>query len=147
VPADSAETAEQSTARHSGYEPPAVTAFQENNGHQFRLEDLHWVRLADWPPADVRDDPARRQLWAEAERLLERHRGVLLSSALVSPLPVRSACLGAIEQAGATSYLHFLLFPDLWPASPDQAVARVVFEVDGANGEIRGRVEILQASA
>jgi len=139
--------AEPIADRYSGYEPAGVTSYRGENGYKFRLEDLHRARLAEWPPATIRDDPARSQLWTEAERLSEQHRGALLSSVLSSPFPVRSACLGGIEQVGAVSFLHFLLFPDLWPVSPDQAVARAVFEIGSAGHEIRGRVDVLINSA
>jgi len=139
--------AEPVADRYSGYEPVGVTSYRGENGHKFRLEDLHRARLAEWPPATIRDDPDRHQLWAEAELLLEQHRSALVSSVLSSPFPVRSACLGGIERVGAVSFLHFLLFPDLWPVSPDQAVARAVFAIGSAGHEIHGRVDVLTSSA
>lgn len=131
---------------YTGYNPPTATPFHGNDGERFRLEDLHRARLADWPPETVRSNPARHQLWTEAERLAAAHDAVISSSVLDAPCAVRSACLGGIERGPSRTCLHFLLFPDLWPASPEQAVARAVFEIDSASGEIRHSVDVLPPS-
>lgn len=106
--------------------------------HLFRLDELRRVRLPDWPPAGVRDDPERHRLWQEAQRVGEQ--GVITSAALAASVAVQSTCLGRAEADGPKLRLHFLLFPDLWPVSPMQAVAAAVFEVDTASGEIHRRV-------
>jgi hypothetical protein len=132
--------------RFAGYEPPVATAFSGPDGYRFRLEYLHRARLADWPPAQVQSDPAGRQLWNEAEQLATACDAVLSATDLVAPCPVRSASLGACERRRAGTALHFLLFPDLWPAAPEQAVARVVFEIDPAGHLIGHAVDALASS-
>ena len=133
--------------RFAGYEPPAATPFHGSDGYRFRVEDLHRVRLADWPPESVLSDPARRQLWSEAVRLAAAHDATISKTDLVAPNPVRSACLGACERRATGMTLHFLLFPDLWPVAPEQALARVLFEIDSGNGAIRHSVDTLHPPA
>jgi len=133
--------------RYAGYEPPVATPFHASKGYRFRLEDLHRARLADWPPDSVHSDPAHQQLWTEAERLAAAHDAVISAADLVAPCPIRSVCLGGCERGPSHTSLHYLLFPDLWPASPEQAVARVVFAIDSASGAIAHSVDALQPSA
>lgn len=126
-----------------GTDPVVAKRFDGNAGHRFRLEDLHQARLEDWPPATIRDNAAHSQIWSEAQRVAEAHPAVF-SSVLVSPCQVRSVCLGGAEKNGSRFRLRFLLFPGLWPASPDQAVSQAVVEVDSATGEVRHWIEPLR---
>ena len=131
----------------AGAERDATTApqaFEKHADYRFRLEDLHWVRLPNWPPPAVQSDSARSQLWSEAEGTAETHRAAILESTLLSPYPVRSTCFGGAERDQETIRLRFLLFPALWPTSPDQAAAQVVFEVQPATGKVQHRLEALQ---
>jgi len=146
VPSTDAPVVAAPSIGFTGYAPPAATAFPRRDGYRFRLEDLHRARLADWPPEQVQSDPARRQLWSEAERLATACDAVLSATNLVAPCLVRSACLSACERGAAGMALHFLLFPDLWPAGPQQAVARVVFEIDPAGHLIGHAVDALASS-
>jgi hypothetical protein len=112
--------------------------------HRFQLQDLRRVRLRDWPPAAVRNDPARARVWHEAERVLQEHYAAISSTVLSAPHPAQSSCLGSAEEDGANLRLRFLLFPVLWPVSEDEAVAEAVFDVDRGGGEMRCRVERLK---
>ncbi len=125
--------ADASEARTAGSEEPRQ--------HHFRLQDLRRVRLRDWPPQSVRHDPERHQAWLEAERLLEDHQSAVNAPVLSSPCPAQSVCLGAVEEEGSRSRLRFLLFPVLWPADEDQALAEVIFEIDRSTGEASSRVQ------
>jgi hypothetical protein len=133
VPAPPAEVLAPPDAATESVAAPAADAPH----FQFRLDDLRRVRLADWPPAEVQDDPARHEAWRNAEQLAaERQRdiGALL---LDSPQPAQSSCLGSVEAAATGTRLRFLLFPALWPTTAEQATAEAVFEIDSAGGEIR----------
>jgi hypothetical protein len=119
-------------------EGPAFEPFAGDAGHQFRLEDLHRVRLPD-PDATARSD-----LWREAERVAEAHRAAVFDCELLSPYPIRSACRSGVEQEHSTLRLRYLLFPSLWPVSRDQAVARAMFEIDVETGTVRHRLDVLR---
>ncbi len=111
---------------------------------QFCLQELRRVRLPDWPPADVRNDPLRGEVWREAERLAEHRQREITAMPLSSPQRAQSSCLGAAEADDACVRLHFLLFPVLWPSTEAQATAEAVFEVDRTSGAIRGWVNSLR---
>ncbi|MFI5394501.1 MAG: hypothetical protein ACHQ9S_03115 [Candidatus Binatia bacterium] len=143
VQPDGGGTLDLPTATGCSTESAGAKRFEGDTGHRFRLEDLHRARLEDWPPATIRDDAARRQIWSEAQRVAETHPAVL-SSMLISPCQVRSVCLGGAEKDGSIFRLCFLLFSGLWPVSPDQAVSQAVFEVDSATGEARHWIELLR---
>jgi hypothetical protein len=113
--------------------------------HFFRLEELRRARLADWPPAVIRDDPERWRIWTAAEQAIEQHWARIGAARIGSPYPARSTCLGGAEPVGHGYRVHFLLFPVLWPVAEDQAVAQVIFEIDAASGVLRGWVDALRA--
>ncbi len=114
---------------------------EEPRQHHFRLQDLRRVRLRDWPPQPVRSDPERHHAWLEAERLLEDHQSAINATIISSPYSAQSVCLGAAEDEGSRFRLRFLLFPVLWPAQEDQALAEVIIEIDRSTGEISSRVQ------
>jgi len=111
--------------------------------HQFRLEELRRARLADWPPAAVRGDAERSRLWQEGERLAAQHERMIASLLLASPYPAQSSCVGTVNADGARYFLHYLLFPTLWPVEANQAVAEVIFEIDPASGDVHHRMQAL----
>jgi hypothetical protein len=117
---------------------PRFEPFAGDTGYRFRLEDLHRVRLAEC--ADAASSP----VWCAGERMAETHLTAIRSAPLLSPYPVRSACLGTVEQERTTVRLHYLLFPSLWPVSRDQAVARAIFEIDTNAGTLRHRLDALR---
>lgn len=117
---------------------PRFEPFAADTGYRFRLEDLHRVRLAEC--ADAASSP----VWCAGERMAETHSTAIRSAPLLSPYPVRSACLGTVEQESSTVRLHYLLFPSLWPVSRDQAVARAIFEIDTSAGTLRHRLDALR---
>jgi hypothetical protein len=119
-------------------EGPAFEPFAGDAGYQFRLEDLHRVRLPDW------GDAARSHLWRDAERVAEAHRAAVFGCVVLSPYPIRSACRSGVEQEHSTLRLRYLLFPSLWPVSRDQAVADVMFEIDVETGIVRHRLDALR---
>jgi hypothetical protein len=119
-------------------EGPRFEPFAGDTGYRFRLEDLHRVRLAEC------SDAASSPVWCAGERMAETHSTAIRSAPLLSPYPVRSACLGIVEQERSTVRLHYLLFPSLWPVSRDQAVARAVFEIDTSAGTLRHRLDALR---
>lgn len=121
-----------------GTEGPAFEPFTGDAGYQFRLEDLHRVRLPDWA------DAARSHLWRDAEGVAQAHRAAVLGCVLLSPYPLRSACRSGVEQEHSTLRLCYLLFPSLWPVSRDQAVAQVMFEIDMETGTVRHRLDALR---
>jgi len=123
----------------AGLTPPAPAP--EPRRYQCQLQDLRQVRLRDWPPASVREDPERFRLWHQAEALAHEHRSAINTAPLASPVAVQSCCMGAADTDGLKHRLRFLLFPVLWPVAEDQAVAEAVFEIDTAGGEIRSWVE------
>ncbi len=106
-----------------------------------RLEDLRRVKLPNWPPAEVRDNPERKRLWEEAVRVAEQP--LLTAMAVDSPRRAESACLGSAESDGSVLRLHFFLFSDLWPVAAEQATSEALFEVDSAAGSVRARVRSL----
>jgi hypothetical protein len=122
----------------TGTEGPAFEPFAGDAGYQFRLEDLRRVRLPDGA------DAARAHLGHDAERVAEAHRVAVFGRLLRSPYPVRSACPGEMEQEHSTLRVCYLLFPSLWPASRDQAVAHAVFEIDMETGTVRDRLDALR---
>ncbi len=129
LPATAESTApEGNGAREHSFEP-----FEGDGGYSFRLEDLHRVRLVDITVPD-------------AERMLGAQRSALTSTVLVSPYPVQSACLAAAERSAASLRLCYLLFPSLWPASRDEAVAEAVFEIDTAAGTITHQLGVRSAA-
>jgi hypothetical protein len=117
---------------------PRFEPFAGDAGYQFRLEDLHRVRLAECA------DATSSLVWCAGERVAETHLTAIRSAPLLSPYPVRSACLGTVEQESSTVRLHYLLFPSLWPVSRDQAVARAIFEIDTSAGTFRHRLDALR---
>jgi hypothetical protein len=119
-------------------EGPAFEPFAGDAGCQFRLEDLHRVRLAD------STDAAHSHLWRDAERMAEAHRAAVFGCVLLSPYPIRSACCSGVERDDSTLRLRYLLFPSLWPVSRDQAVAHVMFEIDAETGAVRHRLDVLR---
>ncbi len=127
-------------------EPPlqelrgAESASPETGRYPLQLRDLRRVRLRDWPPAAVRDDPERNRVWEEAQRAAEEKQAVIGSTPLSSPFAAQSACLGSAEEHDSTLQLRFLLFPVLWPVSEEQAAAEAVFEIDRVSGEIHGHI-------
>jgi hypothetical protein len=108
--------------------------------YQFCLQELRRVRLPNWPPAEVHDDPARSAVWREAERLVVQRQQEINAMPLASTQRAQSSCLGFAEADAAGMRLRFLLFPLLWPSTEEQATAEAVFEVDRTTGEIRSRV-------
>jgi len=112
--------------------------------HRFQLQDLRRVRLRDWPPTAVRDDPERLRIWHEAEALFHEQQAAINAVVLTSPMRAESCCLGAAETDGTRYRLCFFLFPVLWPVSDAQAAAHAVFEIDRGGSDIRGWVEDLQ---
>lgn len=123
-----------------GTAAPAFEPFTAEVGYQFRLEDLHRVRLPDCATT------ARTQLWRDGERVAEAHYAAILAATLLSPYPVRSACLDAVEQEGWRVRLHYLLFPSLWPVSREQAAAQAIFDIDTASGTVAPHVHALRPS-
>jgi len=119
---------------------PAFEPFAGTTGYQFRLEDLHRVRLADCAAM------ARSELRREAEGVAEAHRPAVFGSLLFSPYPIRSACCSGVEQEQSKLRLHYLLFPSLWPVSGDQAVAQAMFEIDLETGTVRHRLDAARRS-
>ncbi|MGD0946913.1 MAG: hypothetical protein ABSA52_05740 [Candidatus Binatia bacterium] len=119
---------------------PRFEPFAGDTGYRFRLEDLHRVRLAECAGA------ASSPVWCAGERMAETHSTAIRSAPLLSPYPVRSACLGTVEEESSTVRLHYLLFPSLWPVSRDQAVARAIFEIDTSAGTLRHRLDALRRS-
>jgi hypothetical protein len=119
----------------TGTEGPAFEPFTGAVGCQFRLEDLHQVRLAD---------SAHSHLWREAERMAEAHRAAVFGCVLLSPYPILSACCSGVERDDSTLCLRYLLFPSLWPVARDQAVAHVRFEIDAETGAVRHRLDALR---
>jgi hypothetical protein len=117
---------------------PAFETFAGDAGYQFRLEDLHRVRLPDWA------DAARGRSGRDAERVAETHRAAVFGRVLRSPYPVRSACRSEVEQEHSTLRLCYLLFPSLWPASREQAVAHAMFEIDMETGAVRHRLDAIR---
>lgn len=114
--------------------------------HRFNLGDLAPAKLPDWPPPVVREDAQRMQTWHEAERIIQHHQATIAGATVLLAHPAQSMCLGSAESDGTIFHLHFLLFPTLWPASADEAVARVAFDIDEARGDIRARVDALRPS-
>jgi len=112
--------------------------------HRLQLQDLRRVRLRDWPPAAVRNDPERLRIWHEAEALFHEQQAAINAVVLTSPVRAESCCLGAAEAEGARYRLCFFLFPVLWPVSDAQAAAQAVFEIDRDGGDIRSWVEQLR---
>jgi hypothetical protein len=117
---------------------PRFEPFTGDTGYRFRLEDLHRVRLAEC--ADATSSP----VWCAAEQMAETHSTAIRSAPLLSPYPIRSVCLGTVEQERSTVRLRYLLFPSLWPVSRDQAVARAIFEIDTSAGTFRHRLDALR---
>jgi len=117
---------------------PRFEPFAGDTGYRFRLEDLHRVWLAECAGA------ASSPVWCAGERMAETHSTAIRSAPLLSPYPVRSACLGTVEEESSTVRLHYLLFPSLWPVSRDQAVARAIFEIDTSAGTLRHRIDALR---
>ena len=135
---DTSEPTADATPAGNGPESPAFEPFAGDAGYQFRLEDLRRVRFPDWP------DAAGGHLWRDAERVADAHRADVFGSVLLSPYPIRSACRGGVEQEHSTLRLSYLLFPSLWPASRDQAVAQARFEIDMESGTVRHCLEALR---
>jgi hypothetical protein len=121
--------------------------FAEPRRYQFCLQELRRVRLPNWPPAEVLDDPARNEVWREAERLAVQRQQEITATPLASPQRAQSSCLGSAEADAAGMRLRFLLFPVLWPSTEGQATAEAVFEIDRATGEIRSWVNTLRRSS
>ena len=126
-------------------EPPQELRREESSPtetarYPLQLGDLRRVRLRDWPPAAVRDDPERNRVWQEAQRVAEEKQAAIGSTLLSSPVAAQSACLGSATEHGSTLQLCFLLFPVLWPVSEEQAAAEAVFEIDRSSGEIHGHI-------
>jgi hypothetical protein len=121
-------------------EPPAPV---EPQGIQFCLQELRRVRLPNWPPAEVQEDPLRSEVWREAERLAALHEHEIGAAPLTSPHPVHSSCLGSAQADAAGMRLHFLLFPVLWPSTAEQATAEAVFEIE-PDGKMRSHVNSLR---
>jgi hypothetical protein len=118
-------------------EPPAPV---EAPRFQFCLQELRRVRLPNWPPAEVRQDPARSEVWSEGERLAAQHQREIGAAALTSPHPAQASCFGSADADAASVRLRFLLFPVLWPSTDEQATAEAVFEINRADGTIRNWV-------
>lgn len=137
---NASEPTANATPPGNGTGSPAFEPFAGDAGYQFRLEDLHRVRFPDWA------DAARGHLWRDAERVADAHRADVFGSVLLSPYPIRSACRGGVEQEHSTLRLCYLLFPSLWPASRDQAVAQARFEIDMESGTVRHRLDALRRS-
>ena len=139
---------EQPLAVEPAYEPPSVgTGMPGEMGasapapiHIVLLVELRQVHLADWPPAEVRDDPARRQAWLEGERLAATDMARFGAVPLHSPVPVASACLASTGSDGAHRIFRYFLFSGLWPASAADAVADAEFQLDPTTGTVTGRV-------
>ena len=110
--------------------------------YSLQLQDLRRVRLRDWPPATVRNDPERSRVWQEAQHAADEHESSIGSTILSSPYPAQSTCLGAAEAEGSKLRLRFLLFPVLWPLAAEQATAEAVFEIDRASGAIHSWVQL-----
>jgi hypothetical protein len=126
------------TAFCTDTEGPVFEPFVGDAGCPFRLEDLHRV----WLPGAA--EAAHSHLWRDAERVAETHRAAVFGYVLRCPYPLRSACCSAVEQDDSTLRLRYLLFPSLWPVSRDQAVARVLFEIDTQTGAVRHRLDALR---
>ncbi len=109
--------------------------------HDFRLDELRRVKLPNWPPPEVRDNPEKKRIWEEAVRIAEQP--LITSMRLRSPRRAESACLCAADSEGSVLRLRFLLFPELWPVAADQATAAVTFEIDSASGEVHSSVRSL----
>jgi len=122
-------------------EPAAVGA-----PFAFCLQDLRRVRLPNWPPPEVNDDPVRSAVWRDAERLAAQHAQAIGAAALTSPQPVQSSCLGAAEADGTCTRLRFFLFEVLWPSTAEQAIAEAVFEIEADGATIRSSVRRLRRS-
>jgi len=112
--------------------------------HRFQLDHLHRTQLPDWPPAAIRTDPERRRLRQEAEHDAAPYEARVNAATIGAPYPARSYCLGAADADASELRLSFLLFPVVWPASQNQAVAQAVFRIDRVTGEIRGWVDALR---
>ncbi len=108
--------------------------------HIVRLAELRLVQLGDWPPAEVREDPVRRQTWLEGERLAATDIARFGTVYLDSPTPVASACLASTGTDGAHRIFRYFLFSGLWPASVADAVAEAEFQFDPTTGTVTGRV-------
>ncbi len=124
--------------------PAAVTPpepGEEEAIHDFRLDELRRVKLPNWPPQEVRDNPERKRVWDEAVRVAEQP--LITSMRLRSPRLAESACLCAADSEGSVLRLRFLLFPELWPVAAEQATAAVVFEIDSGSGDVRSSVRSL----
>jgi hypothetical protein len=135
---------EPATALVAENEPSPVAPDADQPRYQFCLQELRRVRLPDWPPADVRNDPVRGAVWREAERLAEHRQREITAMPLSSPQRAQSSCLGSAEADDACVRLHFLLFPVLWPSTEEQAAAEAVFEIDRTSDAIRGWVNSLR---
>lgn len=120
-------------------EVPAPPMVEETAICTLRLDELRWVKLPNWPPAALREDPERRRLWEEGQRVAAQP--LITTTALPSPRQAESVCLESVESNGSVLHLRFLLFPELWPVGPDQATAVAIFEIDSANGEVRSRIQ------
>jgi hypothetical protein len=120
---------------------PEAPRPEESARYHFRLQDLRRVRLRDWPPSAVRNDPEQQRVWHEAEALAEDHESAVSVTVLSSPYPAQSVCLGAAGGEGSKLRLRFLLFPVLWPAHEEQALAEAIFEVDRSAGEVRSWIQ------
>ncbi len=119
----------------------AMPVTDESARYTLRLDELRKVKLPNWPPAEVRDDPEKRHVWSEAQRVAEQP--LIASMPLKSAREAESACLSAAESEGSILRLHFLLFADMWPVAATQATAEAIFEIDSATGQVRGAIRAL----
>jgi len=105
----------------------------------FRLGDLRRVRLGDWPPSGVRQDPERRQGWEEGQRRLDADQGRVEALALRAPFPPQACCYAGADIEDGRARIRFLLFPGLWPSAATEAPAAALVTLSG--DDVSGTVE------
>ncbi|GIW42997.1 MAG: hypothetical protein KatS3mg077_0279 [Candidatus Binatia bacterium] len=103
-------------------------------GGQGSLEALRQISLPTWPVGMEEWPAENREIWGRGLALYRQWQANFVTLALPLPAHSRSYAIGRVETDGQVYRVHVLLFDELWPLEPDEALAVCVFDLDPERG-------------